>query len=88
MLTTDFSLIVIMLVGLFRLRRHGGGWFDLGRLLWKQVGWWNVLPAASLLFRCHDFRPGVCHLAFACHSCRAHASSMSSSSFTPLPITL
>jgi hypothetical protein len=51
MLATDFTLIVIMLVGLFRLRRRGGGWFDLGRLLWKQVSWRHVLPAAVLLFR-------------------------------------
>ena len=27
-----------MLGGLLRLRRHGGGSLDLGRLLWKQVG--------------------------------------------------
>jgi len=43
MLATDFTLIVIMLVGLFRLRRRGGGWFDMGRLLWKQVSWQHIL---------------------------------------------
>lgn len=51
MLTTDLTLIVIILVGLFRLRRRGGGWFDLGRLLWKQVSWRHVLLAAVLLLR-------------------------------------
>ncbi|KAH9954626.1 hypothetical protein BC827DRAFT_954478 [Russula dissimulans] len=34
---TDIVLLLIMLVGLFRLRRRGGGTFELGRLLWKQV---------------------------------------------------
>ena len=38
-LFTDIALILIMLVGLLRLRRHGGGWLDLGHLLWKQVRW-------------------------------------------------
>jgi hypothetical protein len=40
---TDFALLLIMLVGLFRLRSPGGGWFDLGRLLWTQVRWQDVL---------------------------------------------
>jgi hypothetical protein len=39
MFTTDFVLLVIMLFGLLRLRRRGGGTFGLGRLLWKQVSW-------------------------------------------------
>jgi hypothetical protein len=30
-------LLLIMLVGLFRLRSPGVGWLDLGRRLWKQV---------------------------------------------------
>jgi hypothetical protein len=38
LLVTDMFLLLIMLVGLLRLRRDGGGTFDLGRLLWKQVG--------------------------------------------------
>ncbi|KAH9962368.1 hypothetical protein BC827DRAFT_1154908 [Russula dissimulans] len=33
---TDITLLVIMLIGLLRLRHRGGGRFDLGRLLWKQ----------------------------------------------------
>jgi hypothetical protein len=36
---TDVALLLIMLAGLFRLRRRSGGWFGLGRLLWKQVSW-------------------------------------------------
>jgi hypothetical protein len=32
-----------MLVGLLRLRTAGGGWFELGRLLWKQVSRQRVL---------------------------------------------
>jgi hypothetical protein len=33
----DVVLLLIMLAGLLRLRRHGGGTLDIGRLLWKQV---------------------------------------------------
>jgi len=33
---TDIALLLIMLIGLLRLRHRGGGRFDLGRLLWKQ----------------------------------------------------
>jgi hypothetical protein len=37
MFTTDFILLVIMLVGLFRMGVRRVGTFALGRLLWKQV---------------------------------------------------
>jgi len=36
MLVTDVALLFTMIIGLLRLRHHGGGRFDLGRLLWKQ----------------------------------------------------
>lgn len=36
-LFTDTALLLIMLIGLLRLRREGSGMLDLGRLLWKQV---------------------------------------------------
>jgi len=36
MLVTDISLLFIMLVGLFRLRRRGGGTFPLAQVLWRQ----------------------------------------------------
>ena len=38
LLVTDMFLLLIMLAGLLRLRRGDGGSFELGRLLWKQVG--------------------------------------------------
>jgi hypothetical protein len=38
LLAADVILLLIMLVGLLRIRRRGGGTLDLGRLLWKQVG--------------------------------------------------
>ena len=31
-------LLLTMLAGLLHIRRGGGGSFELGRLLWKQVG--------------------------------------------------
>jgi hypothetical protein len=34
----DIALLFIMLIGLFRLRRYGGG-LGLTSILWKQV-WW------------------------------------------------
>jgi len=33
---TDLALLIIMLIGLFRIRHRGGGRFVLGQLLWKQ----------------------------------------------------
>jgi hypothetical protein len=38
MLVTDVILLSIMLAGLVRLRRDGGGSFYLSHVLWKQVG--------------------------------------------------
>ena len=37
MTVTDIILLLIMLVGLFRIRRGCGGTFGLAQLLWKQV---------------------------------------------------
>ena len=49
-----------MLVGLLRLRRGGGGKFELGRLLWKQVRWWQVLlTRAVVLLICIHILKGV-----------------------------
>lgn len=42
-LTTDIGLILIMLLGLIRLRRRGGGIMAMGRLLWNQVCLWQFL---------------------------------------------
>jgi len=58
MFTTDTVLALIMLIGLLRLRGHGGGMFNLGRLLWKQgVIWLLIATAAGLttmVFVCLD----------------------------------
>jgi hypothetical protein len=79
MLATDITLLLIMLVGLFRLRTPGGGWLDLGRRLWKQVSWQDALRNTDdvTLFQC-DFRPRGCHLALACNHRRTLASGLSS----------
>ena len=37
MAATDIVLLLIMVVGLLRLRRDGYATFGLARLLWKQV---------------------------------------------------
>jgi hypothetical protein len=37
MVASDIALVLIMLVGLLRLRRDGDGNFGLTHLLWKQV---------------------------------------------------
>jgi len=38
-LATDVILLLTMFVGLIRLLGRGGGTFELGRLLWRQVRW-------------------------------------------------
>jgi hypothetical protein len=48
MFTTDFILLVIMLVGLFRMGVRRVGTLDLGRLLWKQVMWRRLLHGSRL----------------------------------------
>ncbi|KAH9984317.1 hypothetical protein BJV74DRAFT_587128 [Russula compacta] len=42
-LTTDIVLLLIMLVGLLRLRLHGGGTFGIGLFLWKQGLIWLLI---------------------------------------------
>jgi hypothetical protein len=39
-LATDIVLLFIMFTGLLRLRLHERSAFGLGRLLWRQVGYW------------------------------------------------
>jgi len=46
-LATDIGLILIMLLGLFRLRRRGGGIMALGRLLWNQGIIWLLLATVA-----------------------------------------
>ena len=38
-LATDSFLLLVMFIGLLRLRLHERSAFGLGRLLWKQVGY-------------------------------------------------
>ncbi len=37
-LVADTILLLVMLTGLLRLRRHGRGSYELWHLLWRQVG--------------------------------------------------
>ena len=37
MLVTDIALLLMMLVGLYRLRFHGDDVFGLAQYFWKQV---------------------------------------------------
>jgi hypothetical protein len=66
MLITDIALLVIMLVGLLRVRTSGGGTFGLSKLLWKQVGV-TALPDRSYFNSsiCCLFRKGVIWLLIA-----------------------
>lgn len=50
MCVIDVTVVLVMFVGLLRLRGRGGGMLELGRLLWKQVRWWQFLvPVAYLI---------------------------------------
>ncbi|KAH9984328.1 hypothetical protein BJV74DRAFT_886498 [Russula compacta] len=46
-LVTDVVLLLIMLFGVFRLRRDGGGTMALGRLLWNQGVIWLFLATVA-----------------------------------------
>jgi len=49
-LATDFVLLSIVLAGLLRLRRDGGGRFGVGKLLWKQgVVWFSLVLSAGIM---------------------------------------
>jgi hypothetical protein len=49
-LITDVLLLLIMLIGLLRMRLEAGGALSLGRILWKQVQWWQFsLPDTSII---------------------------------------
>ncbi|KAF8492448.1 hypothetical protein F5888DRAFT_917715 [Russula emetica] len=48
-LVTDIVLLSIMLIGLSRMRRHGGGTMALGRLLWNQGVIWLVVAVVAEL---------------------------------------
>jgi hypothetical protein len=47
LLSTDTILLHIMAIGLFRLGFHERSAFGVGRLLWRQVGYW-LLPGRGV----------------------------------------
>ena len=47
-LFTDVVLLLIMLIGLLRMRLETGDAFRFGRILWNQVRWWQRAAAAIL----------------------------------------
>ena len=53
-LITDVLLLLIMLIGLLCMRIKAGGTLSLGRILWKQVQWWQfflpVILPNSIMF--------------------------------------
>ena len=57
-LSTGITLLLIMFFGLLRLGFHDRGAFELGRLLWKQVGYWcfslAVVFSAHMVVRIHE----------------------------------
>ena len=48
-LVTDIILLFIMFIGLLRLRVYERGTLGLGRLLWRQVGYWCFSLAVVFL---------------------------------------
>jgi hypothetical protein len=50
MVINNSFLLVVMVIGLLRMRIHGAGTCSLGQLLWKQVRWkWFCMAAMVLL---------------------------------------
>ncbi|KAI0002214.1 hypothetical protein BJV74DRAFT_41381 [Russula compacta] len=47
MVVTDIALLLTMLIGLLRVRRHGGGMFALTRLLWRQGLIWLLIATVA-----------------------------------------
>jgi len=47
MAITDIALLLIMLVGLFRLRHPGNDMFGLAQVLWRQAVIWLVLALVA-----------------------------------------
>ncbi|KAI9455867.1 hypothetical protein F5148DRAFT_1369800 [Russula earlei] len=62
-LITDIGLLLIMLIGLLRIRRYGGVTFGLGRLLWRQVQ--SSLPCCSSFVDVLSIPKGVIWLILA-----------------------
>jgi hypothetical protein len=54
LLVTDIVLLIIMLLGLLRLRMSGCGTLYLTHLLWKQVGHRPVLVGRDVVVSLHS----------------------------------
>jgi hypothetical protein len=50
-LITDIILLLIMLIGLFRLGSHESGVHGMAHLMWTQVGVSAPLPICDVSFR-------------------------------------
>jgi hypothetical protein len=48
---TDFALLLIMVIGLLRLRLEAGEMLGMGRLLWEQIRWLFISRKLFLLMR-------------------------------------
>lgn len=63
---TDIILLLIVLIGLLRLRRDGCGTFGIGLLLWKQVGSYRSMwPRLPRPIDMHSVYKGVIWLLLA-----------------------
>jgi hypothetical protein len=81
-LFSDLALLLIMLIGLLRLRCKGET-FALGRTLWNQVRWWQFPLAVVLSNTLNvDLFVGF-DLALVCHRRRDPFSSTSGDSLAP-----
>ena len=80
---TDIALLLVMLVGLFRLRNHDGGMIGMAQLLWRQVRW-QFLLARLPLIHCYVSISQGCYLAHACYRGRGSTSGK----YTNFPIPL
>ena len=63
---TDIALLVIMLIGLFRLRGHGSSTFGMTKVLWRQVCS-EFLLVAALTIREYVFLLEGRLLALGCY---------------------
>jgi hypothetical protein len=80
-LITDVALLLIMLIGLLRLRLTGGA-LSLGRVLWNQVQWWQL--SLTVVFLNFNFCLSGSHLAVACDGRRGPCISAFGYPFPPL----
>jgi hypothetical protein len=87
---TDIFLLVVMFVGLIRMRRDGAGASVLGRLLWKQVRQWRALLGHVYLFPLMRFLSERASLGSCLQpwSSSRHSYVLQVSLYVSLPITI